>query len=374
MRDSARRIKALVKKEFTQALRDPSCILISFVLPLILLFLYAFGVSLDIDHLRVGLVMEDRSNEAVSFAESLKNSTYFEVTEALDRREIEERLVAGTIRGLITIPSYFTKFLKNPSDIAPIQVVADGSEPNTATFVQNYVQGAWNKWLIQQNINEKTPQRVLVDPQPRFWYNEQLESRNFLIPGSLAIIMTLIGTLLTALVVAREWERGTMEALMATPVHIIELVVAKIIPYFILGLLSMSLISFLSVVFFNVPLRGSFFVLLIVSSAFLFTATLLGLLISTLSRNQMVASQASIVSAFLPAFILSGFLFEIASMPPIIQFITYLIPARYFVACLQTIFLTGNIAAVIVPNTLYMLLIGIVIMVAVTKITVKRLD
>lgn len=369
-----RRIRALVKKEFFQVIRDPGSILISFVLPLILLFLYAFGVSLDMDYLRVGLVLEDRSTEAISFAESLKNSRYFEVTEARDRREIEEKIVAGTIRGLVIVPSYFTEFLKNPSDIAPIQVIGDGSEPNTATFVQNYVQGAWNQWLIQQKINEKTPQRLLVDTQPRFWYNEQLESRNFLIPGSLAIIMTLIGTLLTALVVAREWERGTMEALMATPVHIIEIVVAKIIPYFILGLLSMSMIAFLSVVFFNVPLRGSFFVLLLVSSAFLFTSTLLGLLISTLSRNQMVASQASIVSAFLPAFILSGFLFEIASMPPIIRFITYFIPARYFVACLQTIFLTGNIRAVLLPNTLYMLLIGAVILIAVTKITVKRLD
>lgn len=374
MDSSLRRIKALVKKEFIQALLDPSSILISFVLPLILIFIYAYGVSLDMDHLRVGLVMEDRTTEAVSFADSLKNSRYFEVTEALDRRELKEKMVAGTLRGLVVIPSYFTSFLKNPSQIAPIQVIADGSEPNTATFVQNYVQTAWSQWLEQQKINESSPVSLLVNPQPRFWYNEKLESRDFIIPGSIAIIMALIGTLLTALVVAKEWERGTMEALMATPVHIFELVISKIIPYFILGLLSMTMITIISVHFFHVPLRGSFFLLFIASSAFLFTATLLGLLISTLSRNQLIACQISIFTAFLPAFILSGFIFEIASMPPIIQLLTYIVPARYFVSCLQTIFLTGNVLDLLLPNIAIMLFMGILLLFILTRITVKRID
>ncbi len=368
------RVWALVRKEFYQIIRDPSCILISFVLPLILLFLYAYGVSLDMNHLKVGLVLEDNTREANSFAESLTNSPYFEVTKAKDRREIEEKIVAGTIRGLVVVPSYFTTFLKLNGEIAPIQVISDGSEPNTATFIQNYVQGAYSKWQIQEAISRGEKVSSLILPQPRFWYNEELESRNFLIPGSLAIIMTLIGTLLTALVVAREWERGTMEALMATPVTIFELVIAKLIPYFLLGLTSMTLMTLIAILFLNVPLRGSLFVLEIVSSAFLFTACLLGLLISTLSKNQMIASQASIVSAFLPAFILSGFLFEIASMPKIIQLITYLIPARYFVTCLQTIFLTGNVWAVLIPNTLIMLFIGSLFLIGVILVTKKRLD
>lgn len=369
-----KRVHALIIKEFYQILRDPSSLMISFGLPLVLLIIYGFGINLDMNHLRVGLVMEDRSNEAVSFAESIKNSPYFDVTEVFDRREVEEKIISGKIRGMVVVPAYFTMFLKNPPNLAPVLVVGDGSEPNTAQFVQNYVLGSYLVWLQQQSINDAAPITQLVQIENRFWYNEELRSRNFLIPGSLAVIMTLIGTLLTALVIAREWERGTMEALMATPVRIFEVVIAKMIPYFLLGLLSMMMITALSVLFFEVPLRGSFLTLTLVSMAFLFTQTLLGLLISTLSRNQMVAAQASIVTSFLPAFNLSGTIFEIASMPIIIQFITYFVPARYFVTCLQTIFLTGNIWELIIPNTLIILLMGGVLLLIVTKLIVKRLD
>lgn len=371
---SFRRVKALIVKEFFQIIRDPSSILISVMLPLLLLFLYGFGVSLDLNHLRIGLVLEENSVDAVSFAESLKNSPYFEVKTALDRRELEESIVAGKIRGIVVVPSYFSAFKKRRDYIAPIQVIADGSEPNTAAFVQNYVLGAWGKWLQQEKINQNLKGLPIVNVEPRFWYNEELVSRNFLVPGSLAIIMTLIGTLLTALVVAREWERGTMEALMATPVGIYELLIGKLIPYFILGMLSMTMCVVVAVFVYSVPLRGSFWLLGIVSSAFLFTATQLGLLISTVSRNQFVASQASIVTGFLPAFILSGFIFEITSMPLIIQMVTYLIPARYFVSCLQTLFLVGNVWALVIPNTIYILVFGFIILFVTAYITVKRLD
>ncbi|KIA76494.1 ABC transporter permease, partial [Parachlamydia acanthamoebae] len=227
---SIRRIKALVIKEFFQIIRDPSSILISLLLPMILLFLYGFGVSLDLNHLRLGLVLEETTVDAISFAESLKNSPYFEVRMAKDRRSLEDLIIAGKIRGIVVVPSYFSAFKKRTDQPAPIQVIADGSEPNTAAFVQNYVLGAWNIWLQQEKINQNLKGLPLVNPQPRFWYNEELISRNFLVPGSLAIIMTLIGTLLTALVVAREWERGTMEAMMATPVGIYELLFGKLIP------------------------------------------------------------------------------------------------------------------------------------------------
>lgn len=371
---SIRRVKALIIKEFFQIIRDPSSILISIMLPLLLLFLYGFGVSLDLNHLRLGLVLDETSVDAVSFAESLKNSPYFEVKTAPDRRELEEAIIAGQIRGIVVVPSYFSAFKKRRDKIAPIQVIADGSEPNTAAFVQNYVLGAWGKWLQQEKINQNLQGLPIVNVEPRFWYNEELVSRNFLVPGSLAIIMTLIGTLLTALVVAREWERGTMEAMMATPVEIYELLVGKLIPYFILGMLSMTMCVIVAVFVYSVPLRGSFWLLGLVSSAFLFTATQLGLLISTISRNQFVASQASIITGFLPAFILSGFIFEISSMPPIIQFITYLIPARYFVSCLQTLFLVGNVWELIIPNTLYILTFGFILLLITAHKTVKRLD
>lgn len=372
--DRSRRLKALIIKEFFQIIRDPSSIMISFVLPLILLFLYGFGVSLDMDHLKIGVVLEDTAPDAQSFAQSLANSRYFEVRIVRHRNELTGEILRGNIRGIVVIPSYFSQFRHRQDAIAPIQVIADGSEPNTASFVQNYVQGAWQNWLQQEAISSDLQGLSLVNAQPRFWYNEELESRRFLIPGSLAIIMTLIGTLLTALVVSREWERGTMEALMATPVSITELVMGKIIPYFILGMGSMLLSTAFAVIVYGIPLRGSLWLLMLVSAIFLMTALSLGLLISTIARNQFVAAQAAIVSSFLPAFILSGFLFEISSMPPIIRAITRILPARYFVSSLQTLFLVGNVWKLIFLNIFYMMLLGSIILFITAKKTVKRLD
>lgn len=369
-----RRLKALIIKEFYQIIRDPSSILISIVLPTILLFIYGFGVSLDITHLKIGLVLEDTAPDAQSFAKSLTDSRYFNVTIARDRRELHQSILKGNLRGMVVIPSYFSAFRRRPDTIAPIQVIADGSEPNTANFVQNYVLGAWQNWLQQEAISRKLPGLPLINPQARFWYNEELESRFFLVPGSLAIIMTLIGTLLTALVVAREWERGTMEAIMATPVGIFELVVGKFIPYFCLGMISMTLCVAYSIIVYGLPLRGSVLVLAFVSAAFLFSALGVGLFISTVARNQFVASQVAIVVGFFPAYILSGFIFEIASMPAIIQAITYVIPARYFVTSLQTIFLVGNVWRLILYDLVPILTIGIIFFILTIRKTVKRLD
>lgn len=253
-------------------------------------------------------------------------------------------------------------------------MISDGSEPNTASFVQNYVQGAFSVWLQQEKINNNLKGLPLAALQPRFWYNEELESRNFLIPGSLAIIMTLIGTLLTALVVSREWERGTMEALMSTPVSITDLLLGKLIPYFALGMISMAMCVAIAVIFYHVPFRGSFLLLTLVSAVFLFSALGLGLLISTIARNQFVAAQAALVAAFLPGFILSGFIFEILSMPLPIQMITYVIPARYFVSSLQTLFLVGNVWALIAYNLVPMFVIGLLLFLITAHKTVKRLD
>lgn len=369
-----RRIKALIIKEFYQIVRDPSSILISVVLPVMLLFLYGYGVSLDLDHLRIGVVMEDSAPDAQSFVQSFTDSRFFEVKLARDRRELIEDITKGAIRGIVVVPSYFSAFRDRPSNIAPIQVIADGSETNTANFVQNYAVGAWQTWLQEENITANLQGLPLVNIQSRFWYNEELESRNFLIPGSLAIIMTLIGTLLTALVVSREWERGTMEALMATPISIVELLIGKLIPYFILGMVSMALCVIFSKLIYHIPFRGSFIVLALVSAIFLFTALGLGLFISTLAKNQFVASQAAMVAAFLPGFILSGFIFEISSMPFPIRMITYLIPARYFVSCLQTLFLVGNIWPLIVSNIIPMIIFGSFLFLITARITVKRLD
>lgn len=370
----ARRIKALIIKEFYQIIRDPSSIMISIVLPLVLLFLYGFGVSLDLDHLRVALVLEDTAPDAQSFAKSMTDSRFFEVKVGRDRREFTRDILKGAVRGMVVVPSYFTAFRNRQDEIAPIQVITDGSEPNTANFVQNYVVAAWQNWLRQESISEHLTGLPLVSAAPRFWYNEELESRNFLVPGSLAIIMTLIGTLLTALVVAREWERGTMEAIMATPVTIVELLVGKLVPYFILGMGSMTLCVITAKLLYDTPFRGSWLILEFVAACFLTTALGLGLLISIVTKNQFAAAQAAMVSAFLPAYILSGFIFEIGSMPWPIQLLTYIVPAKYFVTSLQTLFLVGDISSLIIINVIPMLFIGMVFFILSFRLSVKRLD
>ena len=369
-----RRLKALIKKELIQILRDPSSVIIAAFLPMLLMFLYSFGVSLDLDHLHIGLVMEDTAPDAQSFAKSLTDSPFFDVTIVRDEREILNDLEEGRIRGFVVIPSYFSKFRATPAEIAPIQVIADGSEPNTANFVQNYVRGAYVNWLAQEAISSDLRGLPLVTLEPRYWYNPELESRYFLLSGSLAIIMTLIGTLLTALVIAREWERGTMEALLSTPMTITEFILSKFLSYFALSMFSMALCVTTAVLVYGLPLRGSLLLMGLVSAVFSLAALGAGLLISTLARNQIIASQMALIVGFLPAYILSGFLFEIASMPKPIQWITYIIPAKYFVQCLQTLFMVGNVWSLILYNLIPMGVIGILLLIQTRRKTIKRLD
>ncbi len=370
----AQRLRALLIKESYQIIRDPSSILISFLLPILLLFLYGTGVSLDLDHLKLGLALEDTSPTARSFAQSLTDSRYFDVKIAYDHRQLTDDLMKGNIRGIVVIPSYFSQFMNIQSRPAPIQVIADGSETNTANFVLNYVQGAFQNWLSQETFYGNLKNYPSISATARVWYNENLESRNFLLSGSLSIIMTLIGALLPALVVAREWERGTMEALISTPVQNIELILGKILPYFFLGMISMAMCAFVSVFIYNLPLRGSLIVLALVSAVYLFTSLGLGLMISTLTKNQIVAYQLTLVVSFLPAYILSGFLFEIHSMPKWIQWISNVMPATYFVQSLQTIFLVGNVWRLCILDMIAMLIVGVIFYVIIAKKTVKRLD
>lgn len=372
--NSFRRTAALLKKEMFQVVRDPSSVLIAVVLPLLLLFLYGTGVSLDLDHLRIGLVLEDTSPDAMSLTQSFIDSPYFDVKISRSRAEITDEMERGSIRGFVVIPSYFSEFRNRADAAAPIQVIADGSEANTANFVQYYVAGAFANWLKQEAIVSNLTGLPLISIEPRFWYNEVLKSRYFLLSGSLAIIMTLIGTLLTALVVSREWERGTMEALIATPVSKWEIIAGKTIPYFFLGMISMMICVFVSTVIYDLPFLGSLFPLLVVSSAFLFCSLGTGLLISLLSKIQIISSQISIVIGFLPAYILSGFLFEISSMPNWIQSITRFVPARYFVQSLQSLFLVGNVWPALFRNTAIMLGIAIVLFLIISHKMIKRLD
>ncbi|RZI47143.1 ABC transporter permease [Candidatus Finniella inopinata] len=370
-----RRLKALMKKEALQIIRDPSTILIALVLPLILLFIFGYGVNLDSNRVKIGLVLEDTTPDIVSLAKAFTNSPFLEVKTAKDRHDFEEDLVTGRLRGMVVIPQNFTAKKLQQSESAPLQVISDGSEPNIASFVHNYAREVVQIWLTHQMEDRGVEiSNSAISLEPRFWYNAELKSRNFLVPGSIAIIMSLIGTLLTALVVAREWERGTMEALLATPVTVTEILLGKLIPYFLLGLCSMILCWIIATAWYEVPFRGSFLALVLVTSIFLLSALGQGLLISSIAKDQFIASQMALMSAFLPTFMLSGFIYEISSMPKLIEGLTYLFAARYFVTSLQTLFLAGNIWPLLLSCMAYMSITGCVFFILTARKTVKRLD
>ncbi|HET9031967.1 MAG TPA: ABC transporter permease [Dokdonella sp.] len=365
------RLMALVRKESLQAIRDPSTLLIAFVLPVVLLFLFAFAVSLDVRNVRIGVVLESASASAQDLAAAFAGTRYLDVTFAQDRREVEGQVVSGKLRGFVVIPQDFERRLSERGGRPLIQVITDGSQPNTANYVANYSQGVVQTW--RAGLGAETPSAAVV-LEPRYWFNAELESRRSLVPGAIAIIMTIIGTMLTALVVAREWERGTMEAVLSTPASVVEILIGKLLPYFVLGMLATLAAAALAVFVFDVPLRGSLAALLLLSAVFMVPALGQGLLISSVTRNQFLAAQIALFSGFLPAFMLSGFLYEIDAMPAPIRFITLFVPARYFVSSLKTIFLAGDVWAVLLPNLLAMAAIGVFFFVLAKRATRKNLE
>jgi ABC-2 type transport system permease protein len=367
------RVRGLLRKEALQILRDPSSIAIAFVLPVVLLLLFGYGISLDARDVPVALVVESPSATTASFTASFSQSPYFEPRGYLDRQRAERALFDGDVAAVVVLRGDFARRLHDPRG-APIQVLVNGADANTARLIGGYVEGAWHAWLDQVAYERGTPLTPPVTIETRVWFNAAVRSRNFLVPGLIAIIMTLIGALLTALVVAREWERGTMEALLVTPVATSELLLGKVLPYFVLGMGGMALSVGMAIVLFDVPFRGSFLVLALASALFLLAALGMGLLISTVSKNQFVAGQIAIIATFLPAFILSGFIFDIESMPRVVQWITHVIAARYFVAILQTIFLAGNVWSVIVPNALALAVMAVFFLGMTRRQTLERLE
>ncbi len=366
-----RRLATLIRKEIFQIVRDPSSILITLVLPALLLFLFGYAVSLDTARTRIGLVVEDASPVTEDLAASFRASPYFSVTYGRDRRQFEDDLVLGRVRGIVVIPATFAADFTAGREPA-LQVIVDGSEPNNANFVQSYTQGTVSTWAALR-LSEGVGQTPPITVEQRFWFNPELTSRFFLVPGSIAIVMTLVGTLLTSLVIAREWERGTMEAVMATPVTAAELLIGKIIPYFLLGLTAMTLCLLLAIFVFDVPFRGSLIALYALCATFLIPALGQGLLISAVTKNQFLASQLALITAFLPAFLLSGFLFEIDSMPVVIQWITVIVPARYLIPSLQTVFLAGDIWPMFMRSIVVMLFIGAILFTLAARNIRKRI-
>ncbi len=367
------RLKGLIRKEFLQIVRDPSSIAIAFVMPLFLLLLFGYGVSLDADHLPVALVAEEPSADTADFFASLAGSHYFAPLTMTTQAEAEEALRQGRVNAIVHLGANFAERLRRP-DGAPIQLIVNGVDANTARLTQGYVEGAWGNWLARRATARGQAMATPVQLEQRIWFNPEVKSRNFLVPGLVAIIMTLIGTLLTALVMAREWERGTLEALLVTPASMTEVLLGKLIAYFVLGTGGMLLTVGLAVFLFEVPLRGSFWVLWAAASLFLLAALGMGLTISSLARNQFVAGQIAIIGTFLPAFLLSGFLFDIDSMPAVVQTLTHLIVARYFVAIVQTLFLAGDVWAVVLPNAAALVLMAAFFLAVTWRKSRKRLE
>ncbi len=369
-----RRLVALCRKESFQIVRDPSSIVIAFLLPIALLMIFGYGVNLDANRVRIGVLVEDSGIEATRFAQSLAASPYLAVRSGTSRSQLDHWLDTGEIRAMAIVQSDFSARLDRPGDIAPVEVVTDGAEPNTASFVAAYLTGAWRNWLAQRAQDRGLAVPAGISLLPRYWFNPAAVSRNFIVPGSIAIIMTIIGAMLTSLVVAREWERGTMEALLSTPVTRGEILLSKILPYYVLGIASMLLCVAIAVGVFGVPFRGSLLLLILFTTLFLGSSLGLGLLLSTVTRNQFNAAQAALNAAFLPATMLSGFVYEIASMPPPIRAATYLIPARYFVSAMQTLFQAGFVGHVLVSDFIFLTVSAAFFLGLTALRTARRLD
>lgn len=367
-----RQLGALILKEFRQIIRDPSSYLVAGVLPLLFLLIFGFGISLDPGILQLAVLNQSRGAHSRTLETTFAHSPWFQIHPVRHMEEAERLMRDSVVQGVLVLNQDADAALQR-GDAADIQLIVDGTEPNVATFMQSYAQGVILRWQ-ETFLPGGRPLATALRLEPRIWYNPTARSVHFLIPGAITVIMTLIGTLLTSLVFAREWERGTMEAMFATPVSRMQLLLGKLIPYFCMGIFSMGLCSLSAVLLFDVPFRGSVGALLLLSAVFMCCALGQGLLISTAFRTQLVAAEAGLFSGFLPALLLSGFVFDINSMPPVLQAMTRLIPASYFNTCMRTIFLAGDIWPVFLHGMFFMGLLATVFLGLTYHNLQKRLD
>jgi ABC-2 type transport system permease protein len=366
------RVLALVVKEGRQIIRDPSSIILGVVMPVMLIVLFGYALSLDVMNVPIALVIEDNSADAQEVAAGFLLSPYFQTHVTPSMTVAEQAMLAHDIEGIIRIPANFSR--DAAAGAGAVQIVVQGTDANTARIIEGYAQGAISQALVRRAAEGNPVTGVgPVAVQARVWFNEANDSHYFLVPGLIVLIMTLIGAFLTALVMAREWERGTLEAIFVTPVRAGEVLLGKIIPYFVMGMIGLALCVGAAEVLFQVPLRGSLLVLTFVSSLYLLVSLGIGLFVSSATRSQFIASQIALLATFLPAMLLSGFLFDIRSMPVFLQYVTLILPARYFVTLLQTIFLAGDIWSVILPNTTVLALMAVILIAAARAATRKKL-
>jgi ABC-2 type transport system permease protein len=369
------RVKALSKKEFIQIWRDPRSLALAILIPVLLLLLFGFALTLDVDNVPLAVWDQDRSRESADLLRDFSFSRYFKVVRYCSNySELEALIDHGEAMMFLVIPTDFSKNILGGRS-APVQLVLDGSDSNTGTIalayadavIQGYNQRAAMQAFVRAGIAPPTP----IDLRSRVWFNPDLKSRNFIIPGLIAVIMMIIAALLTSLTVAREWERGTMEQLISTPVTSNELILGKFMPYFAIGMADMLVAVVMARFLYDIPLRGSIVLLFALSSLFLTGALAMGMFISIATRSQLLASQMSVLLTFLPTFLLSGFAYAISNMPVPIQLITRIVPARYFLVILKGIYLKG-VGLRILAWEIFFLAVFATIMVALATRKFKR--
>ncbi|MFI4936546.1 MAG: ABC transporter permease [Caulobacterales bacterium] len=363
-----RRITALVRKEGLQVVRDPSSFAIGIVLPIILILLYGYGVTFDVKHVPVAIVMEAPSPDATELAAGFSLSPYFDVRAVTSQAGAQELMLERRVDGIVYIREDFAR--ESRLGVTQVQVVLHGVDANRARIMEAYAEGALAESGARAGSSAPTGP---VNVQSRLWFNDANDSHYFLVPGLIVLVMTLIGATLTAMVMSREWERGTLEALFVTPVQADEILIGKIVPYFLLGLIGLAICILAARFLFAVPLRGSLWVLALTSMLYLLVALGMGLLISSTLKSQFLASQITQLVTFLPATMLSGFIYDLRSVPMFIRVISDFVPAHYFVALLQTVFLAGNVWSVILPNALMLGVLATVFLVLTRRAIRKSL-
>lgn len=368
-----RRLASLTRKEFRQLLRDRSNLAIGVVLPIVLILIFGYGLSLDLRNAPIAVVLEDRSPQARDALAGLAGSDYLAPVWLADMHTAETLMRRREVDGIVRVPADFARRLA--AGDAQVQLLLHGADANSAAALARYVNGA-----LEQAARLRADRAGHAAPPPgvavveRLWFNAANTSTWYLVPGLIALIMTLVGAFLTALVVAREWERGTLEALFVTPVRPTEILLAKMIPYFVVGMLGLGLCLAAARLLFHVPLQGSLAMLLLSAMLYLVVALGIGLLISATTRNQFLASQVAVLSSFLPALMLSGFLFDLRNVPAAIRFIGSLLPATYFMELVKTAFLAGDNWPLIARNCAILAVYAVALLALARRLTRKSLD
>lgn len=368
-----RRFAALLRKEARQALRDKSTLAVGLLLPAVLILLFGYGLSFDVRNAPVAVVLQDRSPQAREVLAGLQGTPYLAVVSAGDMPEAVRQMRAGQVGAIVRVPADFSRQLA--AGHAQLQLLLNGVDSNTAAAVEGYVNGAIATWAQQRadRAGGKTAAGGVQLVQ-RMWFNEAGISTWYLVPGLIALVMTLIGAFLTSLLIAREWERGTLESLFVTPARPLEIVLAKLGPYAVIGAIDLALCLLAARFLFQVPMRGSLWVIVLSSMLYLTVSLLLGLLISGQTRNQFQASQVALLASFMPAMMLSGFIFDLRNVPWVVRAVSQVLPATHFMDLIKTLFLAGNNWPMIARDTAILALYALVLTVATQRTLRKTLD